>query len=885
MKKCLFALFLALLATVSLHARQRAYGYCQQGGKVVVTSGISSVTLVQGSYPQCTLTVYLTGTLTLATLYADNSGTPLGNPFTADSTGYWFFYADNGRYDVRASGGGIAIPFTWGDILLADPVTGFNVDWVTQINNLPVNDSRKFNFPPIAPGGSLTAALPAFATLTPCPSGINSLTVSSGSVIYLSGGVGTAEYAAVTSYSAGTGNCQIGFTPANNHSSGWTISSGSQGIQEAINALPSGYTGGGTVILPCGLLNVGPIGIGNGTSSAMSTLRNVVLRGCAGQGATSGELGPSFGGTTLVWNGATNGAMVTVEGPITGVGLYDMNFSCGTAQTAVQVLHSINGNYQRLSVNGCSYFGITDTSYSTLPAGVAVGGTHNLFSQITIDSAGVSTASGILVGPPTYGTGVDVAREHFSQIDVLCKPGGTGIGFQLQFTDAGQIDQWESDGCANDLFIFVPSGQPGTNFFPDAYSIRDSYLLGANSFLVGGAGNWKPLFPIYLSPLNANTLPAYGSGFSGFQGQNSGGLQSFGYPIGQYSGTDVASASTITPTGGQFRVTGTTTVDNISLPYTGFEGCLNIIPTGALPFSTGGNIATAFTATANTGVQVCYIASASKWYINSGTGGGSGTPGPTGPAGAAGATGPAGPASAVTSITADPTLGGALLTCTNPSGPGTGDCQVGVDPAFVGPSGPTGPAGVTGPTGPAGGPVGPTGPTGAIGPTGPANTNLFTYSGACTTCTTTSTTPNTSLLSVNITADESIASGDIIDITAKFSHTTSGGGTCGACASVPEVAVSFCGTNLTNMAFPSTTDNWGRFLPEISMTGATTQTYTNAGLRGNGAWVVNSSTLTAAVDPSGGCTLQIQGWFNSTNAGAEILSLDKWEVRVYKKHP
>lgn len=50
-----------------------------------------------------TVTVYLAGTATLATLYSDNSSTALANPFTANTQGEYTFYAADGRYDVVVS--------------------------------------------------------------------------------------------------------------------------------------------------------------------------------------------------------------------------------------------------------------------------------------------------------------------------------------------------------------------------------------------------------------------------------------------------------------------------------------------------------------------------------------------------------------------------------------------------------------------------------------------------------------------------------------------------------------------------------------------------------------------------------------------------------------
>ena len=66
---------LALLLIPTLcFGRARTSGYCEQGGQVTVTGGVQSSTKIQQSYPQCTITVYLTGTTNAATIYSDNSG-------------------------------------------------------------------------------------------------------------------------------------------------------------------------------------------------------------------------------------------------------------------------------------------------------------------------------------------------------------------------------------------------------------------------------------------------------------------------------------------------------------------------------------------------------------------------------------------------------------------------------------------------------------------------------------------------------------------------------------------------------------------------------------------------------------------------------------------
>lgn len=99
---------------------QKVQGYVEQGGSTVSVGGFVSSTTVQKSFPASTVTVYLKGTTTLATIYSDNSGTAKANPFTSDTTGFWFFYVADGRYDVRFSGTGITVPFTLGDVVVGD---------------------------------------------------------------------------------------------------------------------------------------------------------------------------------------------------------------------------------------------------------------------------------------------------------------------------------------------------------------------------------------------------------------------------------------------------------------------------------------------------------------------------------------------------------------------------------------------------------------------------------------------------------------------------------------------------------------------------------------------------------------------------------------------
>lgn len=105
-RKTLSLLFL-LLAVPAL-ARQRIQGWCEAGNRTITVNSTTSsaTTPVQRSFPSCTVTVYVTGTINLASLYADNAGTTKTNPFNADTNGYWFYYADDGTYDNGFTNGG-----------------------------------------------------------------------------------------------------------------------------------------------------------------------------------------------------------------------------------------------------------------------------------------------------------------------------------------------------------------------------------------------------------------------------------------------------------------------------------------------------------------------------------------------------------------------------------------------------------------------------------------------------------------------------------------------------------------------------------------------------------------------------------------------------------
>lgn len=87
-----------------------------------------------------TVTVYLAGTLTLATLYNANGSSAKANPFTNDSDGTFEFYTANGRYDLVYAKTSYTFDATsTSDQLIFDTVTSASREVVTYSTSMTPN--------------------------------------------------------------------------------------------------------------------------------------------------------------------------------------------------------------------------------------------------------------------------------------------------------------------------------------------------------------------------------------------------------------------------------------------------------------------------------------------------------------------------------------------------------------------------------------------------------------------------------------------------------------------------------------------------------------------------------------------------------------------------
>ncbi len=244
-------------------------GYCNLGATQAMLSGMLSTNDLQGEVPFCTVTVYLTGTSTPATIYADALSNPLSNPFTASGSGQWLFFASlANQYDVVLRGG--IPPNNYPAPVTLTGLSGFGV--YSEILNTVNNWTALQNF-----GGGLTAT--------------------------------TAQIGAIGGMTPGTGNFTTLTAQNTNGALNATnfpgVDIGAK-INAAIATLPNGC---GEVDIPAGP----PVAI----PTAYSFSTQIKIPRCVR------VLGQGMGGTVLTWTGGAGAAIYSgdsgsVNGPYGG---------------------------------------------------------------------------------------------------------------------------------------------------------------------------------------------------------------------------------------------------------------------------------------------------------------------------------------------------------------------------------------------------------------------------------------------------------------------------------------------------------------------------------------------------------------------------------------
>lgn len=189
-------------------------------------------------------------------------------------------------------------------------------------------------------------------------------------------------------------------------------------------------------------------------------------------------------------------------------------------------------------------------------------GTNLVFLLIDKELEAVRTVSGTVIGV-TRGLVSSRQVPHVSGVTVTVVPPAA----VSQFILSGQ--------CQRSALQYVPLViRPESGLGTDSGSMYD--CLG-----VGAAGQW------------VQTYPTLGN---------------------IVIGSTVASATTITPTGTYFAVSGTTAIATITVPAGWGSGmCLTLEPTGLWSTTNAGNINIASTAVVGKALLECWNGSTSKW--------------------------------------------------------------------------------------------------------------------------------------------------------------------------------------------------------------------------------------------------------------------------------
>lgn len=305
---------------------------------VTAASALTSNRLVLGAGSQASAVLGSPGTSTTV-LHGNSGGAPsfAAVDLTTDVSGA-----------LPATSGGTGLTSgTQTYNLRVKPNTGNNTT-LEFISPLAFRASD-YDYTAQAPGGSLSAATPATVTLSPCPLGIKYS--STWAQFYISAGTGTPEVVSPTggTCTSGAASGTVQFTPANNHTGAWTVSSPTFGVQEAIYIAQA--AGGGLVTISPGAYTL------RGTISI--TASNIILQGAGVEGAVITRTG-DFGNSVYAGTG-----LINIH--ISGFSLYQtINYAEGPPPTVVN--KPTSGAHVKLE--NCAYCSVHDTALFNMPYGI-----------------------------------------------------------------------------------------------------------------------------------------------------------------------------------------------------------------------------------------------------------------------------------------------------------------------------------------------------------------------------------------------------------------------------------------------------------------------------------------------------------------------------------
>ncbi len=231
------------------------------------------------------------------------------------------------------------------------------------------------------------------------------------------------------------------------------------GINEATRVLP---VTGGIIEVPCGEVDIADtLLIGDGTATTKSTIDSITLAGC-GAGRGDDVALPTAGATTLKWTGAPGGSVLKVQGPIGNVGISDLQIDARGADIGLDIVHSHDSHYKRLSIIHSRLVGLrTQATDFQFPA-MVTGNNNNIFEHVVVSALLGGTAAQVGQAVPSTHSIFDSASNTFLACSFV---GGVGVGLELRFADNNSFYQTVMTSSTAALKFTGVGGLPASNSF------------------------------------------------------------------------------------------------------------------------------------------------------------------------------------------------------------------------------------------------------------------------------------------------------------------------------------------------------------------------------------------------------------------------------------
>jgi hypothetical protein len=352
----------------------------------------------------------------------------------------------------------------------------------------PILNAALYNFAPQTPGGTLSAGVSKTVTLNPVPQGVNG--TDSNHWLYIPSCSGGAQKVLITGGTAisGATTGTITFTPINSCIAGWTFTSGSAGIQEAIQAAQT--AGAGTIV-------AGGTTALNVTSPIYIAGNNITLQlfgaGVNLAGETiflSGNFNAVLGtGSTALTPTTTSGDAIQLNGCASCAiaGLYvDRTATPAVSGAGINIASGLNANLKVSSFSSRhNYRGVWAQVPPVVSAWHDIEIEHNVTQGIQFDGDNDEHFTNV-VSDYNGGHALQIGNGASSNQCI----GGFRVTNLVTFANVGDGVHIEGAVAGPCVYVFLSNVHADTDGGYELYAKNAGAISIGNSQFVNGKGVW-----------------------------------------------------------------------------------------------------------------------------------------------------------------------------------------------------------------------------------------------------------------------------------------------------------------------------------------------------------------------------------------------------------